>query len=91
MSLFLEMRRRHVFRAAVAYTVVWWPLVQVAGLLLDAFEAPHWIFQGLILLLAGGFPVAMVLAWFFELTPTGLVRSDGEEEDDLAAASHCST
>ena len=87
MSLFLEMRRRHVFRAAVAYTVVWWLLVQVAGLLLDAFEAPPWIFQGLILLLAAGFPVAMVLAWFFELTPTGLVRSDGEEEDDLAAAS----
>jgi TolB-like protein/Flp pilus assembly protein TadD len=86
MSLFLEMRRRHVFRAAVAYTVVWWLLVQVAGLLLDAFEAPPWIFQGLILLLAAGFPVAMVLAWFFELTPSGLVRSDGEDEDDLSAA-----
>ncbi len=87
MSLFLEMRRRHVFRAAVAYTVVWWLLVQVAGLLLDAFEAPPWIFQGLIVLLAAGFPVAMVLAWFFELTPTGLVRSDGEEEDAQTTAS----
>ena len=87
MSLFLEMRRRHVFRAAIAYTVVWWLLVQVAGLLLDAFEAPPWIFQGLILLLAAGFPVAMVLAWFFELTPTGLVRSDGEEEDVQGTAS----
>lgn len=80
MSLISEMRRRHVFRAAVAYTVVWWLLVQVAGLLLDAFEAPPWIFQALILLLATGFPVAMVLAWFFELTPTGLVRSDGETD-----------
>jgi TolB-like protein/Flp pilus assembly protein TadD len=80
MSLISEMRRRHVFRAAVAYTVVWWLLVQVAGLLLEAFEAPPWIFQGLILLLVTGFPVAMVLAWFFELTPTGLVRSDGETD-----------
>jgi TolB-like protein/Flp pilus assembly protein TadD len=87
MSLFFEMRRRHVFRAAVAYTVVWWLLVQVAGLLLEAFEAPPWIFQGLIVLLAAGFPVAMVLAWFFDLTPTGLVRSDGESEEDQVTAS----
>lgn len=85
MSLISEMRRRHVFRAAVAYTVVWWLLVQVAGLLLDAFEAPPWMFQALILLLAAGFPVAMVLAWFFELTPTGLVRSDGETDLSDAA------
>lgn len=80
MSLISELRRRHVFRAALAYTVVWWLLVQVAGLLLDAFEAPPWIFQALILLLAAGFPIAIVLAWFFELTPTGLVRSDGETD-----------
>jgi len=80
MSLMGEMRRRHVFRAAVAYTVVWWLLVQVAGLLLEAFEAPPWIFQALIILLATGFPVAMVLAWFFELTPTGLVRNEDMPE-----------
>jgi len=80
MSVISELRRRHVFRAALAYTVVWWLLVQVAGLLLEAFEAPPWIFQALILLLAAGFPIAMVLAWFFELTPSGLVRSDGDTD-----------
>jgi TolB-like protein/Flp pilus assembly protein TadD len=76
MSLIAELRKRNVFRAAVAYAIVWWLLVQVAGLLLDAFEAPGWIFRALILLLAIGFPVAVVLAWFFELTPGGLVRNE---------------
>ena len=76
MRLIAELRKRNVFRAAVAYAVVWWLVVQVAGLLLDAFDAPEWIFRTLILMLALGFPVAMVLAWFFELTPSGLVRNE---------------
>ena len=76
MPLISELRRRNVFRAAVAYTVVWWLLVQVAGLLLDAFDAPGWIFRTLIILLAVGFPLALVLSWFFELTPEGLVKTE---------------
>lgn len=76
MRLLDEIRRRNVVRAGVAYTVVWWLLVQVSGLLLDAFDAPGWIFRSIIILLAVGFPIALILAWFFELTPEGLVRNE---------------
>lgn len=75
MSFISELKRRNVLRAAFAYAVVWWLLVQVAGLLLDAFNAPDWIFRAFIILLAIGFPVALIAAWFFELTTDGLVRS----------------
>jgi len=75
MSLISELKRRNVLRAAFAYAVVFWLLVQVAGLLLDAFSAPPWIFRSLIILLAMGFPVAVVLSWFFELTTDGLIKS----------------
>ncbi len=77
MSFISELKRRNVLRAAFAYAVVWWLLVQVAGLLLDAFNAPDWIFSSFIILLAIGFPVAVILSWFFELTTDGLVRSAG--------------
>ena len=87
MSIFNELKRRNVLRAAFAYAVVWWLLVQVAGLLLDAFDAPDWIFRSFILLLAIGFPVALILSWFFELTTDGLIRSAdlAEHESELLA------
>ena len=75
MSFVSELKRRNVFRAAFAYAVVFWLLVQVAGLLLDAFEAPGWILRSFIVLMAIGFPVALILSWFFELTTDGLVKS----------------
>ena len=75
MSFFSELKRRNVFRAAFAYAVVWWLSVQVAGLLLDAFSAPDWVFRFIIILLAIGFPVALILSWFFELTTDGLIKS----------------
>ncbi len=75
MSFISELKRRNVLRAAFAYAVVFWLLVQVAGLLLDAFDAPAWIFRSFIILLAIGFPVAVILSWFFELTTDGLIKS----------------
>lgn len=81
MSLISEIRKRHVIRAAVTYAIVCWLLVQVADVLLDAFEAPGWIFRALIILLATGFPVALILSWFFELTTTGLVRNEDLPEN----------
>ncbi len=76
MRLISELKRRNVLRAAFSYAVVWWLLIQVAGLLLDAFDAPDWIFRGFIILLAIGFPVTVVLSWFFEISTDGLVRSE---------------
>ena len=75
MSFVSELKRRNVFRAAFAYAVVWWLSVQVADIMLDAFNAPDWIFRFFIILMAIGFVVAMILAWFFELTTDGLIKS----------------
>ncbi|MGB7452544.1 MAG: tetratricopeptide repeat protein [Lysobacterales bacterium] len=85
MSFISELKRRNVFRAGFAYAVVWWLLVQIAGLLLDAFSAPEWIFRFIIVLLAVGFPIALIVSWFFELTTEGLIKSAdlAQHEEEL--------
>ncbi|MGB5488839.1 MAG: tetratricopeptide repeat protein, partial [Lysobacterales bacterium] len=72
-------------RAGFAYAVVWWLLVKIAGLLLDAFSAPEWIFRFIIVLLAIGFPIALIVSWFFELTTEGLIKSAdlAQHEEEL--------
>jgi TolB-like protein/tetratricopeptide (TPR) repeat protein len=69
-----ELRRRNVFRVAIAYTIVSWLLIQVAATMLPVFKAPEWIMQVFTFLLVLGFPVAIIFAWAFELTPQGLKR-----------------
>lgn len=81
MSLISEIKKRNVVRAAVTYAVVSWLLIQVADVLLDAFDAPGWLFRGFIILLVTGFPVALIMAWFFELTTSGLVRNEDLPEN----------
>lgn len=71
-----ELRHRNVFRVAAAYLVVGWLVAQVADLAADAFNAPDWVMQMLIVALLLGLPVALFLAWAFELTPDGLMRAD---------------
>jgi TolB-like protein/Tfp pilus assembly protein PilF len=75
-SLWAELSRRNVFRVGVAYTVVTWLLIQVADVVLPTFDSPRWIMQALIFLAILGFPITLVLAWVYELTPMGLKRSD---------------
>lgn len=67
-----ELKRRNVFRVAIAYIVAGWLLAQVADLAADAFNAPEWVMQMLIVLLLLGLPVALFLAWAYELTPEGV-------------------
>ena len=76
MSLIAELKRRNVIRAAGLYLVGSWLLVQVAGTILPMFGAPDWIARSLVLLLAIGFVPALVVAWVFELTPSGLRRDE---------------
>lgn len=75
-SLWSELKRRNVVRVGVAYAVVSWLLIQVASIVFPAFDAPRWIMQASIALVILGFPVALVLAWVYEITPMGLKRSD---------------
>jgi TolB-like protein/Flp pilus assembly protein TadD len=81
MSLIAELKRRNVFRVGVAYVICAWVIAQVADLVLDNIEAPDWVMQAIMLILAIGLPLALILAWAFELTPEGIKR---EAEVDRA-------
>ena len=75
-SLFAELKRRHVFAVGTVYFVAVWGLLQVAGLVLPAFDAPAWVLQALIVAGVAGFPLALALSYVFDLTPAGVVRTD---------------
>ena len=75
-NFFAELKRRNVYKVAVAYAVVAWLLLQGASIVLPSFEAPSWTMKVLIAALAIGFPIAVVLAWAFEITPEGIVRAE---------------
>ena len=72
MSFFEELKRRNIFRVGVAYLVGAWVLAQVAELLLSNFEAPAVVMKSILVVLIIGFPLAMFLAWAYELTPEGI-------------------
>ena len=74
MSLIAELKRRNVFRVGVAYAIVGWLLVEVASVLLPTFEAPAWVMKAFSSLVILGFPLTLVIAWAFELTPEGIKR-----------------
>jgi len=73
-KLFAELKRRNVYKVAVAYAVVAWLTIQAASIFLPAFNAPQWAMQVFILILVVGFPIALVFSWAFEITPEGIVR-----------------
>ena len=73
-QFFEELKRRNVFRVAVAYVVAAWLALQVAELVLDAIEAPPWVIQVILLVLALGFPLVLLFAWAYEFTPEGIKR-----------------
>jgi hypothetical protein len=75
-SFFSELKRRNVYKVAVAYAVIAWLLIQAASILFPTFEAPPWVMKVFVALIAAGFPIALVLAWAFELTPEGIKRTE---------------
>src|SRR5437016_10825538 len=81
-NFFAELKRRNVYKVAVAYAIVGWLLVQVATQVFPFFEIPNWAVRLIVLAIVIGFPIALVMAWAFELTPEGLKRT---EDVDLAA------
>jgi TolB-like protein len=74
LSLFNELKRRNVFRVAIAYVISAWLVLQIADVILNNTEAPGWVFQVIMLLLGIGFFFALFFAWAFELTPEGIKR-----------------
>jgi TolB-like protein/cytochrome c-type biogenesis protein CcmH/NrfG len=80
-SFFAELKRRNVYKVAVAYAVVGWLLIQVTTQVFPIFDIPNWALRLIVLAIIVGFPIALVIAWAFELTPEGLKRT---EDADLA-------
>ena len=74
-DFFTELRRRNVYKVAVAYAVISWLLIQAASILLPTFEAPPWVMKILVVLLALGFLFAVFISWAFEMTPEGMKRT----------------
>ena len=75
-TFFAELKRRNVYKVAVAYAVIAWLLMQVASQIFPFFEIPNWAVRLVVLLLIIGFPIALILAWAFELTPEGIKRTE---------------
>jgi TolB-like protein/Flp pilus assembly protein TadD len=75
-NFFAELKRRNVYKVAVAYAIVGWLLVQIATQVFPFLEIPNWVVRLVIVLVAIGFPIALVIAWAFEATPEGIKRTE---------------
>src|SRR5436309_336419 len=71
-TLFAELKRRNVYKVAVAYAVVAWVLIQAASIFFPAFDAPPWVMKIFIIVIIFGFPMALIFSWAFEITPEGI-------------------
>ena len=81
-SFFAELKRRNVYKVAVAYAVVAWLLIQAASILFPTFEAPPWVMKAVVVIIAIGFLIALIIAWAFEMTPEGLKRTENISPDE---------
>src|SRR5713226_6015965 len=87
-NFFAELKRRNVYKVAISYGVVAWLLMQVASQIFPFFEIPNWAVRLVVLLLIIGFPVALILAWAFELTPEGLKRTEAVDAAPAPRSPH---
>jgi serine/threonine-protein kinase len=78
-NFFAELKRRNVYKVAVAYAVVAWLLMQVASQIFPFFEIPNWVVRVVILLLVIGFPIALIIAWAFEVTSEGIKSTEAAD------------
>jgi eukaryotic-like serine/threonine-protein kinase len=81
-NVFAELKRRHVYRVAVAYAIVAWVIIEVASVVVPELLLPAWITRALILVALLGFPLALVLAWAYDITPDGVQRTDPARPSD---------
>ena len=82
-NFFAELKRRNVYKVAVAYAVVAWLVIQAASIILPTFEAPPWVMKAFVVLLALGFVLAVFISWAFEMTPEGMKRTADVSADEV--------
>jgi len=85
-SFLEELKRRHVWRVAVAYVVAGWLLVQVATQVFPFFDVPNWAVRLVVILIVTGFPIVVMFAWIYELTPEGIRRTAAADSPDVRPA-----
>src|SRR5215467_12802305 len=78
-NFFAELKRRNVYKVAIAYAVIAWLLIQIATQVFPFFEIPNWAVRFVVLAIIIGFPIALILAWAFELTPEGVKRTEAAD------------
>ncbi len=71
-----ELKKRNVYKVAIAYGVVAWLLIQIASQIFPFFNIPNWAVRLVVLLSIIGFPVALIFSWVFEMTPEGIKRTE---------------
>ena len=82
-NFFAELKRRNVYKVAVAYAVIAWLLIQAGSILFPTFEAPGWVMKVFVVIIAAGFPIALVIAWAFEMTPEGMKRTENVSPNEF--------
>src|SRR5438093_1015823 len=82
-TFFGELKRRNVYKVAIAYAVVAWLLIQAGSILFPTFEAPGWVMKGFVTVIATGFVIALIIAWAFEMTPQGMKRTEDLSPDEF--------
>src|SRR5947207_9464969 len=90
-NFFAELKRRNVYKVVVAYIVAGWALSQGVAQVFPVFDVSNWIIRLIVLLIIIGLPIALVLAWMFEITPQGIKRTeiaDRSEEHTSELQSH---
>ena len=85
MSLFAELKRRNVHKVAVAYIIAGWAVSQGIAQVFPVFDVPNWVIRLIVLFIIIGLPIALVLAWMFELTPQGIMRTEAADAMPQAA------
>jgi TolB-like protein/Tfp pilus assembly protein PilF len=86
-KFFAELKRRNVYKVAVAYVVVGWLLIQAASIFFPAFDAPPWVMRVFIIVIIFGFPVALIFSWAFEITPEG-IKLESEIDSNKSVTQH---
>ena len=87
MSFISELKRRNVFKVAAAYLIVSWLILQIIGSIVPIIEAPEWVSKAILMFLIAGFPIALLFAWVFELTPEG-IKKESEISQENSIAQH---
>src|SRR3954453_11772679 len=84
-NLFAELKRRNIYKVAVAYVVAGWALSQGIAQVFPVFDIPNWAIRLIVLLIITGLPIALILAWMFEVTPEGIKRTEDVTLSDARA------